>query len=105
MQLLIKGLRDDYEAIVKALDIACESNKLTENELNEAFGALDNMLNMLILSSTSYQGITSGLEINRQCYLDMQYVKGFLSEQEMKEREAWHWKRIEEQEKLKKQDQ
>ncbi len=97
MQLLIQGLRVEYEAIVKALDVASDSNRLTEQELDEAYGALHCLLDKLVLSATSYQGMTSALEINRQYSLDMQYVTGQLSKAEMKEREEWHWKRIEEQ--------
>ena len=41
--------------------------------------------------------MTNAADNARQCALDKQYVAGCLSEEEMKQREDWHWKRIQEQ--------
>lgn len=97
MQLIIQGLHSYYAAIEKAIDAACETDRLTEDEQEEAYGALSRLAETLILSSASYQGMTNATDIARQCALDKQYVAGCLSEEEMKQREDWHWKRIQEQ--------
>ncbi len=97
MQLLIQGLRREYAAIDKALDLAYDSDHCTQIEMDEAYSALHCIIEKLILSSTSYRGMTSADEVARNCALDMRYVtEDSLSEQEMKEREEWHWKRQEE---------
>lgn len=102
MQLMIQGLRKEYEAIDKALDLAFDSDYCKKETMEKAYSALYAIFRKLILSSTSYNGMTNAAEIEHQCALDMRYVTDDrLAEQEMKEREEWHWKRIEEQEKLK----
>lgn len=97
MQLIIQGLRGYYAAIEKAIDAACETDRLTEDEQEEAYGALSRLAETLILSSTPYHGMTNATDIAHQCALDKQYVAGCLSQEEMKLREEWHWKRIQEQ--------
>lgn len=97
MQLLIQGLRKEYAAIDKVLGLAYDSDYCKQDEMDEAFSALHNIIEKLILSSTSYRGMTSADEIVRNCALDMRYITDIcLSEQEMKEREEWHWKQQEE---------
>lgn len=103
MQLMIQGLRKEYAAIDKALDLAFDSDYCKKETMEAAYCALHEMLRTLVLSSTSYNGMTNAAEVEHQCALDIHYVTTeHLSEQEKKEREEWHWKRIEEQEKLKK---
>ena len=97
MQLLIQGLRKDYEAIDKALGLAFDSDYCKKETMENAYGALYGMLRTLILSSASYQGMTNATDIAHQCTLDMQYITGCLSQEEMKQREEWHWERILEQ--------
>ena len=100
MQLTIQDLRKRFKAIDKALDLAFDSDYCKKETMEDAYRALREMLRTLILSSISYNGMTNAAEIEQQCALDMYYVTAdSLSEQEMKEREEWHWKRIEEQEK------
>ena len=96
-QLLIQGLRKEYAAIDKALDWAYESDYSMQDEMDEAYSALHSIIEKLILSSTSYRGMTDADEVAHNCALDMRYVtEDSLSKQEMKEREEWHWKRQEE---------
>ena len=95
-QLLIQGLRKEYAAIDKALDLAKDSN-FKFSVINGAYCALHKIIDVLILSSTSYRGMTDADEVAHNLALDMRYVtEDSLSEQEMKEREEWHWKRLEE---------
>jgi hypothetical protein len=94
-QLLIQGLRKEYAAIDKALDLAKDSN-FKFSVINGAYCALHKIIEKLILSSTSYRGMTDADEAAHNLILDMRYITGDLSEQEMKEREEWHWKRQEE---------
>jgi hypothetical protein len=95
-QLLIQGLRKEYAAIDKALDLAKDSN-FKFSVINGAYCALYKIIEKLILSSTSYRGMTDADEVAHNLALDMRYVtEDSLSEQEMKEREEWHWKRLEE---------
>ena len=97
MQLLIQGLRKEYTAIDKVLGLAYDSDYCKQDEMDEAFSALYNIIEKLILSSTSYRDMASADEIVRNCALDMRYITDIcLSEQEMKEREEWHWKQQEE---------
>ena len=94
MQLLIQGLRKEYAAIDKVLDLAYFCKPA---DVDEAYSALHSIIEKLILSATSYRGMTSAVEIARNLVLDMRYVtKDSLSKQEMKEREEWHWKQQEE---------
>jgi hypothetical protein len=103
MQLMIQGLRKEYEAIDKALDLAFDSDYCKKETMEDAYCALHEMLRTLILSSSSYNGMTNAAEIESQCARDMYYVTTeYIPEQEKKVCEEWHWKRIEEQEKLKK---
>jgi hypothetical protein len=96
-QLLIQGLRKEYAAIDKALDWAYESDYSRVSEMDEAYSALHSIIEKLILSSTSYRGMTDADEVAHNLALDMRYVtEDSLSEQEMKEREEWHWKRLKE---------
>lgn len=97
MQLLIQGLRKEYAAIDKVLGLAYDSDYCKQDEMDEAFSALHNIIEKLILSSTSYRDMADAVEIARNLVLDMRYVtKDSLSKQEMKEREEWHWKQQEE---------
>ncbi len=98
MQLLIQGLRAEYEALDRVLNEGFERSSLSAEDVENAYSALDSILEKLILSSSSYHGMTSGLEISHNLALDMQYVLGHLSEPEMRQREEWHWHRCEEQE-------
>ncbi len=93
MQLLIQELKREYKAIDKILDAGWFSGELSTDEVKAAYQALDSILRKLILSQTSYNGMTDAQEIVRNSELDMKYVTGALSEPEMKEREEWHWTR------------
>ncbi len=54
MQLLIQDLRSRYVAIEKAIAAACVTDRLTEDEQEEAYCALSSLAETLILSSASY---------------------------------------------------
>ena len=95
--LLIQGLRHEYEALDKVFDAAWDDDTLTAEDVENAYSALDSIIEKLILSSTSYKGLTSAEEITRNSALDMQYVTGALSEPEMRQREEWHRQRQERQ--------
>ena len=96
-QLLIQGLRKEYAAIDKVLGLAYDSDYCKQDEMDEAYSALHNIIEKLILSSTSYRDMANAVEIARNLVLDMRYVtKDSLSKQEVKEREEWHWKQQEE---------
>lgn len=66
------------------LDDGYEFYNVSTQDVENAYSALDSILEKLILSSISYQGMTSGLEISQNLALDMQYVLGHLSESEMR---------------------
>lgn len=66
------------------LDDGYEFYNVSTQDVENAYSALDSILEKLILSSTSYQGMTSGLEISQNLALDMQYVLGHLLESEMR---------------------
>lgn len=98
MRLVIQDLREEYEVIDRVLNDGFEFDDVSARDVEYAYLALDSIIEKLILSSTSYHGMTSGMEINENLALDMRYVVGQMSEPEMRQREEWHWKRAEDQE-------
>ena len=98
MKLIIQSLREEYEAIDKVLNEGFEFDNVSARDVENAYSALDSILEKLILSSTAYHGMTSGMEITENLALDMRYVVGQMSGPEMRQREEWHWQRCDEQE-------
>lgn len=91
--LLIQYLRREYMTIGKAISEAC----ITEHEKDKAYAALYSLASNLILSNFPYRDMKLTGYVADQSSLDMKYVQDALSEEEMKQREEWHWERILEQ--------
>lgn len=97
MRLTIEGLKPKYAMIEKAIGSA----RVDDEDKQLGMFALDELCRMLVLSSDTYEGMASGLDIVRNAERDMAFVRGELTEEEEKERLDWHYARLEERDRAK----
>ncbi len=95
-KLRIQVLREEYETIANVLDgcLMLGSEYTTEEGVEAAHQALEGIIRSLLAMEVDIPEGADMKEIAHNWCLDAQYVTGRLSEEEMEEREAWHWQRV-----------